>query len=284
MCGRKRSGFTLIELLVVISIVVLLMALLLPALSRARKQTRAVVCQANLKQWGLRFAVYQGENDGHFPQSSPRWTAAEAIERVPPNLRSGVYAHPVYAGADSEKLIVCPMAREPFAWDTGDAFGLRDGGAFVAWQQKIRMDGRSVHEGLYSTGRQFYAGSYAVNGRLCSGMAGKVNPALLPAMFDCRTIWSLLDNASYDTPPPCEEWTPTSFPYAEYYRGSCISINRHDGGSNTLFFDGAVRKMGLKEPWTLKWHRQFDTTGPWTKAGGVQPADWPTWMRTFKEY
>ncbi len=42
MCGRKRSGFTLIELLVVTSIVVLLMALMLPGLSRARKQARGV--------------------------------------------------------------------------------------------------------------------------------------------------------------------------------------------------------------------------------------------------
>ena len=38
------------------------------------------------------------------------------------------------------------------------------------------------------------------------------------------------------------------------------------------------------ELWTLKWHRNFDTTGPWTKAGGVQPADWPEWMRRFKDY
>ena len=48
----KRKGFTLIELLVVISVIVLLMALLLPALQRARNQARAVVCRAHLKQWG----------------------------------------------------------------------------------------------------------------------------------------------------------------------------------------------------------------------------------------
>ncbi len=46
------GGFTLIELLVVISIVVLLMALMLPALSRARKQARGVVCQGRLRQGG----------------------------------------------------------------------------------------------------------------------------------------------------------------------------------------------------------------------------------------
>ena len=63
-----------------------------------------------------------------------------------------------------------------------------------------------------------------------------------------------------------------------------ICINRHDGAVNCLFVDGSVRKVGLKELWTLKWHRSFDTAGPWTKAGGVEPSHWPEWMRPFKEY
>ena len=44
------NGFTLIELLVVIAALVLLMAILVPALSRARKQAKAAVCQARLRQ------------------------------------------------------------------------------------------------------------------------------------------------------------------------------------------------------------------------------------------
>jgi hypothetical protein len=48
--------------------------------------------------------------------------------------------------------------------------------------------------------------------------------------------------------------------------------------------DWSVRKVGLKELWTLKWHRNFDTSGPWTKAGGVKPDDWPKWMRNFRDY
>jgi prepilin-type N-terminal cleavage/methylation domain-containing protein len=64
---KQRRAFTLIELLVVISIIALLTALLLPALSRARQQARAVVCQGNLKQWGTLMATTVAENDGRFP-------------------------------------------------------------------------------------------------------------------------------------------------------------------------------------------------------------------------
>jgi prepilin-type N-terminal cleavage/methylation domain-containing protein len=53
---------------------------------------------------------------------------------------------------------------------------------------------------------------------------------------------------------------------------------------NCVFMDFSVRKIGLKQLWTLKWHRQFETAGPWTKAGGVQPEDWPEWMKRFKDY
>jgi len=63
-----------------------------------------------------------------------------------------------------------------------------------------------------------------------------------------------------------------------------FSIYRHDGAINMLFMDWSVRKVGLKELWTLKWHRSYDTAGPWTRAGGVQPKNWPEWMRSFKDY
>ena len=60
--------------------------------------------------------------------------------------------------------------------------------------------------------------------------------------------------------------------------------NRHSGFVNGLFLDWSVRKVGLKELWTLNWYTEFNRAGRWTKAGGVKPNQWPEWMRNFKDY
>lgn len=63
---RRLKGFTLVELLVVISIIALMMAILLPALSKARETAKRVVCASNLKSIMAGNLVYSQMFDGTF--------------------------------------------------------------------------------------------------------------------------------------------------------------------------------------------------------------------------
>ena len=69
---RKSRGFTLIELLVVIAIIAILMAILLPALGRAREQAKQTRCLANLKQIGLAMQAYASDYNYMVPRAELR--------------------------------------------------------------------------------------------------------------------------------------------------------------------------------------------------------------------
>jgi prepilin-type N-terminal cleavage/methylation domain-containing protein/prepilin-type processing-associated H-X9-DG protein len=64
-----KNGFTLIELLVVIAIIALLMAILMPTLNLAREKTYNLVCQQNLKNYGLAGDMYLQTNDDTYPSA-----------------------------------------------------------------------------------------------------------------------------------------------------------------------------------------------------------------------
>lgn len=74
----SRKGFTLIELLVVISIIALLVAILMPALNKAREQASGAVCLNNMKSLSLAWTMYFGENNDHIALGSTgEWKGIE---------------------------------------------------------------------------------------------------------------------------------------------------------------------------------------------------------------
>ncbi len=71
---HKRSGFTLIELLVVIATIALLLAILMPALRKAKDAARRISCGSRLKQWGMAIQMHNGDNDGKVMAIVLKWS------------------------------------------------------------------------------------------------------------------------------------------------------------------------------------------------------------------
>ena len=67
-----KRGFTLVGLLVVLAVIAILAAMLLPALAGAHDRARRIQCVNNLKQCGLAFRIWEGDNGGQYPMAVPK--------------------------------------------------------------------------------------------------------------------------------------------------------------------------------------------------------------------
>jgi prepilin-type processing-associated H-X9-DG protein len=95
----------------------------------------------------------------------------------------------------------------------------------------------------------------------------------IPAFADCLWVGGAPNHD--DDPPEFEgEW---NYSYGDNMKRFCL--NRHGGAINIAMLDWSVRHVGLKGLWKLKWNREFNVSGSWTRAGGALPEKWPEWMR-----
>jgi len=228
---RRFSGFTLIELLVVISIIALLIAILLPALSNARASGRHVTCLSNMRQIGIVNSVYASEHDtniitagtkdGADPSTNPSWGREWSFREWSwhSEFVKAATRQPWVDSATTEALADQNSLTCPEAADTHRGYGISPNSAVNA-QAGNRKWRRISEEVVLETTRTFYAGD--------GNRYGITNK----------------NTATQHTLPMWRHWGGTYDPF-ENSNGNLNGDNRGEGTANLLFFDGhaaGVRK------------------------------------------
>jgi len=265
---KRTAGFTLIELLVVIAVIALLMAILMPSLNLARKQARNTGCKVNLHSWALIWDMYCEDNDGYFPKcKASEWPRGAWILALREHWDT------------KSDILRCPSATRPNpegSWGTSQYAYQMPADEFEN-RQELCSYGASCYLYDYPGGRTTFMSRPAEwNWRTKNVRQAYRVPVFADAMF--RGGQPATCGDAGDPPDYENQWIDWQRDMMHF------CINRHNGFTNHLFLDWSVRAVGVRELWTLRWHKSFEVDGPWTKAGGAIATDWPTWMQRFKEY
>jgi len=215
----KTYKFTLIELLVVISIIVILISLLMPALNSARRKGKEIVCVGNLKQTGIATCNYVGDFRDNYPPYKGSCSGSYGTFTVFQALRPYAGWKTVLYGNDNyvnEKALstntVCPLDLTPYLAKGDDPYGL----AATDYRQA-------------SYACAVYLGNYKVS-RLPSNY-------VIFAEGTKATYWGMYGFAG----------NSTSYLYlADGVTPSLLDL-RHDKGAVYLFADGSVKWLPWRE-------------------------------------
>jgi len=260
--GKRKSAFTLIELLVVIAIIALLMSVLLPVLGKARKQAKAVACQALLRQWGYIFSFYTQDHNNLFPEH-----LGLRRDYLRCYYKSRELLKDMQPGEDVDELALCPMAKRPY----GEGGYIPYGAHYCTY---------SGYEGLSSYGHNSWITSKTAAGGTIDSYLWKTASVRggnkVPLVFDCAAYQNACPH-HYDLPPEYDGHIEHG---TNAHEMRYVCLNRHDQAINMAFLDFSVSKVWLKGLWDLDWHRE------WWGAENAGRPDWNYgngWMRSFRE-
>jgi prepilin-type processing-associated H-X9-DG protein len=285
---KPANTFTKKDVVVALVCFTFLLANLAAIGEGGRMRAKEAVCLSNLHKWGQIFQAYTADNDGFF--HAREVGTALGYSRMWPYVYKPYY--------NDKMMRFCPTAVNPQS----------NAGTFGVWNYNIGsfyplpnlpMPGEREYDPATGTTRNgFFTGSYGFN-RFVENMKGGIfttdpsywrradvkNGDKVPVLLDCMYFyfWDTTNGAA--EPPAYDgDFTPPEIHW--------ICINRHNGFINVCFLDFSARKVGLKELWTLKHNRTYNTCGPWTICGfgGNQQAcaaAWDAaapWMKDFPEY
>ncbi len=257
---NPRRGFTLIELLVVIAIIALLLSILMPGLSMAKRHARKVICKAHLHGWATVFATYAQDSHSKFPL----WYNDYASRG---NMWMDVL-RPYYE--DISKMRFCVEALKDKDREPGSTLG-NYGGARRSWLHPTPQGEIGPYNGM-----MWANGSYGINHyvygynstdepwTLTKGpdipwgtIGGTGSDSRVPLLFDCT--WAGTFPSESDMIPPSGDDIdpPQGWGLGINCEMARVCLDRHGKENMVLFMDMSVDGVYLPDLWRLKWHRKW---------------------------
>ncbi len=245
-----KRGFTLIELLVVIAIIAMLLAIITPALKKAKEHAMAMICMSNQRQAALATVTYGMDNDG---SNIPSWAQTTTFAGVPEHWYT--FIRPYYG--DTKGMLVCPRAKKPdqnVPRGTGGLWGT----ARSAWFSDPAVHTKSDvdHFGGFSYNNWLEWDSGGQDKAILKREQVK-QPAEVPVFGD--GIWA--DNGwvlETDTiPEPQYRQEPHLAPDLGFVKRFCL--DRHGDAINMAFLDGhAEYRVDVDDLLKFRWHKKWD--------------------------
>jgi prepilin-type N-terminal cleavage/methylation domain-containing protein/prepilin-type processing-associated H-X9-DG protein len=236
---KRRNGFTLIELLVVVAIIAVLIALLLPALAKARDVAKAAVCGHNLQQLGVAELMYSNEYNGWIPSYMYDpfrvyknsytcewiWSAFLINLKYIPMLTGNVTVLNDWSGTATNSIFQCPS-------DTPNTFTGNTFNRYYTYGMRKEDRGNNII-GQASIPAKFSEHPYW----FCF-----YRPE---AMENPENVLFLGDTANRANDAAIQQWYYWDTTYSvEVSGGICI---RHSKRANSWFADGHVEACGEKK-------------------------------------
>lgn len=218
--AAHRRGFTLVELLVVIGIIALLISILLPSLSKARKAAVRIKCSSNLHTLGQMWQMHANEFHGSFPDNGQGYGTWELITDAQKELFKTRF------NMNDGKVLYCPSFRG-FTGDSG-----------ISEEDWNRDPGSSAGKGVWVIGYSIFACS--LNAKLWDKALNNNFPPPYRANERNMSERPLLMDITIKYGPPYTDNITWGF-------AAHLGPLSKPEGANTLFGDGHVTWKNFDE-------------------------------------